>query len=46
MLDKGHDWELRVDLDRKLVVSIIIESTQLKTIRNISVQPVEDVGCK
>ena len=25
MLDRGHDWELRVDLDRKLVFPKIVE---------------------
>ena len=25
MLDRGHDWELRVDLDRKLVIPKIME---------------------
>ena len=26
MLDRGHDWELRVDLDRKLVFPNIVET--------------------
>ena len=26
MLDRGHDWELRVDLDRKLFFPNIVES--------------------
>ena len=25
MLDRGHDWELRVDLDRELVFPNIVE---------------------
>ena len=43
VLDKGHDWELRLDIYRKLVFPNIVKN-QPKTRRCASVAAVEDVG--
>ena len=42
VLDKGHEWELRADLDRKLIFPN--RGNQPKTRRCASVPAVEDVG--